>query len=380
MTLLGTALISGCKDGEKVTESKVNVQIFSAMEGTGGANTIFKVPIVLDKATDQEITVNYQTIDGTAIAGEDFTGGTGSVTLPVRATQGEIQITVISDSTKEGDEDFQLVITSVTGGLSGNNIARVTILNDDNFINLSDEGYTTPTTRPGYTLVWQDEFNGTSLDPAVWTHEIGNSGWGNNELQYYRPENTSVQQGYLIIEAKKETYSGAPYTSSRIISMNKKTFKYGRIDIRAKLPEGKGTWPALWMLGQNINSVSWPACGEIDIMEIIGSEPNKLHGTAHWADANGQRAQYGGSTTLSSGKFVDKFHVFSIVWTSSSIKWYLDDVQFHVIDINPADLNEFKLDFFFIFNVAVGGTWPGNPDGTTVFPQQMFVDYVRVFQ
>ena len=245
---------------------------------------------------------------------------------------------------------------------------------------VNNVGYTTPLNYPNYSLIWQDEFNGTSLS-SDWTHEIGNGswGWGNNELQYYRQQNTSVENGYLTIRAKQEYYGGFNYTSSRIITKGNIFNAYGRVDIRAKLPYGQGLWPALWMLGENINSVSWPTCGEIDIMEMIGGtgyNDRTIHGTVHWED-NGH-ASYGGPNSLSSGRFADEFHVFSIIWTPSSIVWLRDDIQYKSIDIT--NLSAFHNDFFFIFNVAVGGNWPGSPDGTTVFPQTMIVDYVRVFQ
>lgn len=246
-------------------------------------------------------------------------------------------------------------------------------------------GYTSPLTRPGYTLVWNDEFEGSSLS-SDWTHEIGtgNNGWGNQELQYYRPENTEVRDGYLIIKAKAETFGGRNYTSSRIISEGMQSFKYGRIDIRAALPEGQGLWPALWMLGDSHNTVGWPACGEIDIMEMVGGAgPNRgdeyCFGTAHW-DNNGTKADFGGSIRSTSGKLSEEFHVYSIVWDQNRITWFFDDTQYHQIDITPAALSEFRESFFFIFNVAVGGIWPGSPNASTVFPQQMTVDYVRVFQ
>ncbi|MBL6444738.1 glycoside hydrolase family 16 protein [Fulvivirga sp. 29W222] len=249
---------------------------------------------------------------------------------------------------------------------------------------IPSEGYTTPESYAGMNLVWQDEFGGTSIS-GDWTHEIGtgSNGWGNNELQYYKEENTEVRDGYLIITAKEESFGGRDYTSSRIITSGKQTFKYGRIDIRAALPQGQGIWPALWMLGSNFNSVGWPACGEIDIMELIGGSAtgrdNTVHGTVHWDNA-GRNANYGDHYTLSSGIFADEFHVFSIVWDATSITWYVDDVQFNVVDTTPTELSEFQNDFFFIFNVAVGGNWPGSPDANTIFPQKMIVDYVRVFQ
>jgi hypothetical protein len=248
----------------------------------------------------------------------------------------------------------------------------------------SEEGFSSPLQYSGYRLVWQDEFGGTNLS-ADWTHETGtgSNGWGNNELQYYRQENTWLENGYLLIEARKENFGGREFTSSRIITKDKQSFQYGRIDIRAKLPQGQGIWPALWMLGSNFGQVGWPRCGEIDIMEMIGGNAsgrdNTVHGTVHW-DNNGQYASFGGKKTLAEGKFSDQFHVFSIIWDARSIRWLLDDQQFHSIDITPAELSEFHQPYFFIFNVAVGGNWPGSPDASTSFPQKMIVDYVRVFQ
>ena len=239
-------------------------------------------------------------------------------------------------------------------------------------------GFTTPISRPGYSLVWNDEFDGTDLTSS-WTFDIGNSGWGNNELQNYTNQNYNVSAGLLEIFAKKET--NQTYTSTRIKTQGLESWQYGRIDIRAALPYGQGLWPALWILGDNISSVGWPSCGENDIMEMIGGaglNDRTVHGTGHW-ESNGH-ASYGGSTSLPSGKLADEFHVYSIVWDQNSIKWYFDDVLYNELSITPADLSEFHENFFFIFNVAVGGNWPGNPNASTVFPQSMFVDYVRVFQ
>lgn len=248
---------------------------------------------------------------------------------------------------------------------------------------IPSKGYITPISYSGMSLFWQDEFSATTLNTEYWNYEIGTggNGWGNNELQYYREENTSIVEGHLVIEAKKETFGGRNYTSSRLTTQNKLDFQYGRVDIRAALPQGQGIWPALWMLGSNFETVSWPACGEIDIMEMIGGGSGRddtTHGTVHW-DQNGH-ADFGGSKKLSSGIFYDEFHVFSIEWTSQEIRWFLDDQQFHTISTTPEALSEFRNDFFFIFNVAVGGNWPGSPDNNTVFPQRMVVDYVRVFQ
>jgi beta-glucanase (GH16 family) len=248
------------------------------------------------------------------------------------------------------------------------------------------KGYSTPSMYPGMQLIWADEFEGTTLDEKNWNYELGdgcpgNCGWGNNELENYRKENTTVKNGYLFIQAKSEAFNGKQYTSSRLTTQNKVNIKYGRIDIRAALPKGKGIWPALWMLGKNINEVGWPKCGEIDIMEMVGgtTTDNQVNGTVHW-DHNNSHAEYGGNTKLAAGIFNDEFHVFTITWDEKFIRWYLDDKQYHVIDITPSGLSELKEEFFLVFNVAVGGNWPGNPDGSTMFPQNMIVDYVRVFK
>jgi hypothetical protein len=239
-------------------------------------------------------------------------------------------------------------------------------------------GYTTPLTYAGKTLVWQDEFTGTALNTTNWNYETGPF---NNELQYYKEENTSVHDGYLIIRAKVERIAGKIYTSSRLTTQNKKTFQYGRVDIRALMPKGKGMFPALWMLGTSFAAVGWPKCGEIDIMETIGGggRDSVVYGTAHW-DSLGH-VSYGGHKGLYNGQLLgDQFHVYSIEWTATEIKWYIDDKLYHVIDITPVGLTEFKKKFFFVFNLAIGGEWAGDPDATTIFPQRMVVDYVRVFQ
>jgi len=248
---------------------------------------------------------------------------------------------------------------------------------------IDNAGYVSPESYPGMTLVWSDEFNGTALDTKFWNFEEGNGteGWGNWELQYYRKENTRVHNGYLTITAKKESFSGKEYTSSRLTTEAKKDFLYGRIEMRAKLPKGQGIWPAFWALGANIRTTPWPFSGEIDIMEMVGGGPGKdntSHGTVHYED--GGHKYIGGSTTLQSGNFYDKFHVFSVVWTASSIKWYVDNVEFYSFDTTGANKDEFRRPYFLLLNLAVGGNWPGSPNASTVFPQKYIVDYVRVFQ
>lgn len=246
------------------------------------------------------------------------------------------------------------------------------------------DGYTTPLEYPGYTLSWADEFNGNALNLNDWTHEIGtgNWGWGNNELQYYTDgsSNLQVSGGKLTITAKSESQGSSNYTSARIKTQGKKEFQYGRIDIRARLPRGQGLWPALWMLGSNISSVGWPNCGEIDIMELVGHQPNRVHGTVHFGTST-PSTQRTSSYSLGTAEFGDEFHVFTLIWEQNKIEWYVDDKKYHTVTSSgTGGIYPFNDKFFFIFNVAVGGQWPGSPDASTVFPQSMEVDYIRVFQ
>ena len=242
--------------------------------------------------------------------------------------------------------------------------------------------YDLPSPYPGYTQVWGDEFSGTALNTYDWNYETGNNnGWGNEELQFYREDNTSVADGMLTIEAREEDFGGNNYTSSRLTTRNKQCFRYGRIDIRAQMPRGQGMWPALWMLGTSFSGFNWPAIGEIDIMEMVGGSGREdtVFGTAHWDNA-GSYATYGNETTLTSGTFSDDFHEFSIEWDETVIRWYMDGVPYSELDITSAGQSEFREEFFLIFNIAVGGLLPGSPDNSTVFPQRMLVDYIRVFQ
>ncbi|MEL7148041.1 MAG: family 16 glycosylhydrolase [Bacteroidota bacterium] len=240
---------------------------------------------------------------------------------------------------------------------------------------------------PGYRLIWNDEFNGAALDQNFWNYEIGGNGWGNQELQYYRQENTALTGGNLVITAKRESFGGNSFTSSRLTTQDKFSFRYGRADIRAQLPEGQGIWPALWMLGSDFNTVGWPACGEIDIMEMIGGQgrENTVHGTIHWQDPDGNPAgglfhALTGNSFVNDTPFSDGFHLFSLEWDEREIKWYVDGTLYSTQEITDPDKSEFHTSFFLIFNVAIGGLWPGNPDGTTSFPQKMMVDYVRVYE
>jgi beta-glucanase (GH16 family) len=353
------------------------------------ADGVMRFTLSLNKTTTVPVSVDYILKEGSATAPEDFTDASGTITIPANQSSGQIQVQIKGDpsDTRESNPEFTVELSNPKGCQLGKLSAKGTIITE-NGTNLptNNDGYSTPLSQPGYTLVWNDEFNGSSLDLNVWNQETGNGsgGWGNNELEFYTnsKKNTFLSNGNLIIEARKEAISGFNYSSGRMTTQNKKSFTFGRIDIRAKLPVGKGIWPALWMLGNNITTAGWPACGEIDIMEMIGSSPSTTHGTAHWKAANGSSTNKGGSYNLSSGNFSHQFHVFSLVWTQDQISWLVDDKHFFTLtkaDVGAANY-PFNAPHFFIFNMAVGGNWPGSPDASTVFPQRMFVDYVRVFQ
>lgn len=226
------------------------------------------------------------------------------------------------------------------------------------------------------SLVWSDEFNTAGApDPSKWGYDIGAGGWGNGEAQYYtnRPENAVVQGGVLKITAIKENFSGSAYTSARLLTKGKFSFKYGKVEARAKLPAGVGTWPAIWMLGNNISTVGWPDCGEIDIMEHKGSELNKIYGTLHYPGHSGGNAN--GSTKIISNATTE-FHKYSMEWSAAFIKIYVDDQLFHTF-ANSSSV-PFNQDFFLILNVAMGGTFGGSIDPAFT-NASMEIDYIRVY-
>ena len=244
-----------------------------------------------------------------------------------------------------------------------------------------------------WKLVWQDEFNaadGSLIDKSKWTAEVGGSGWGNRELQYYtsRIDNAYQADGALNIKAVKEQFKGSDYiareyTSARLITKKFFATAYGRFEARIKVPHGQGIWPAFWLLGDDIDAVHWPRSGEIDIMENIGREPGMVHGTIHGPGYSGAQGITSSYSLKDNKRFSDDFHLFAVEWEPNVIRFYCDDKNYKTI--TPADLPAgakwvFDHPFFIILNVAVGGNWPGSPDSTTQFPQVMQVDYVRVYQ
>lgn len=241
------------------------------------------------------------------------------------------------------------------------------------------------------TLVWADEFDAVQLDPEAWFFESGDGsqygipGWGNNELEYYVPDNASLANGLLTIEARAESMNGFNHTSARINTRDRFAFRYGRIEARIRLPGGQGLWPAFWLLPQDDAYGTWAASGEIDIMEAVnlgGAGDNKVHGTIH----------YGGpwpNNVLSSESYLvpadatGEFHIYSLEWDTTEIRWYVDGVLFAMRNTWHSSGGNFPAPFdqhfYILLNVAVGGVWPGSPDASTVFPATMEVDYVRVY-
>jgi beta-glucanase (GH16 family) len=243
-----------------------------------------------------------------------------------------------------------------------------------------------------WKLIWSDEFNGpdgSAPDPAKWVYDLGGSGWGNDELESYtdRRNNSFIDHGNLVIRARKEHYTGADgktreFTSARLKTLGKFSRTYGRFEARIKIPRGLGMWPAFWMLGDNFGKDSWPECGEIDIMENVGQEPSIIHGSIHGPGSPG--GDFEAPYALPAGKmFADQFYVFALEWEPDTIRFYVDDHLYATrtrADLKAGQKWVFDRPFFLLLNVAVGGTWPGPPDNATVFPQDMLVDYVRVYE
>ncbi|MDR9366602.1 MAG: family 16 glycosylhydrolase [Balneolaceae bacterium] len=312
--------------------------------------------------------------------GDDFNPTGGELTFSPDNLEASVPVEIVGDEHFEISESFTLRLTA--NGQPTN--FTITINDNDEMAEiLSDEdGFYTPEEYPSMSLKWSDEFNGDQLNTGEWTYEVGDGcpdlcQWGNRELQDYTDvdSNSNVENGMLTITARKD---GSDYTSARIKTEDKVELQYGRIDIRAKLPKGQGIWPAIWMLGANIDQVGWPMSGEIDIMELVGHEPSIVHGTVHYDDDG-----YDSSSSmkgLSEGTYSDQFHVYTLVWEKDEIRWYVDNQWFKTFSTSDVNFYPFNAPFFFIMNIAVGGNWPGPPDQTTEFPQEMVVDYIRVFE
>jgi beta-glucanase (GH16 family) len=245
----------------------------------------------------------------------------------------------------------------------------------------------------GWKLTWSDEFNtsdGSAPDPKKWTYDLGGNGFGNNELQSYtsRPQNVNIQNGSLVITVLQEKFTGADgiardYTSARLKTQDLFTQAYGRFEARIKIPKGQGVWPAFWLLGNDISTVDWPKCGEIDIMENIGREPGIVHGSLHGPSSVAPTSSLTGTILLPVGQsYADDYHLYAVEWEADTVRFYVDSNNYATFTPSQWPVGgqwTFDHPFFIILNLAVGGNWPRDPDSTTQFPQQMLVDYVRVY-
>lgn len=393
-------LFQGCfKEGESIALPNYNAPQVSFISQTlavpeGNKDTIISIGIQLKGENRTQVMIKYQVNGITASPGSDYESiSEGKVFLKPGEFTVSIPIRIFGDAIKETDEEIEVVLVqTLNAKLAEPNRFMLTLINDDfsliDKINIPKTGYISPDSYTGFTKVWEEGFQSANLNTAVWNYELGdgcpgNCNWGNNELQFYQEKNAQLSDGYLIIEGKKETVGGKNYTSARLTTQRKRSFKYGRIDIRAAIPEGKGYWPALWMLGDNISQVSWPACGEIDIMESSGDKINRVVGAAHFGATVAQyRFRTGVSFSTGEYDFNTSFNVFSIIWEENKIQWLVNNVPYH--QLTPSDMNgqpyPFNQSFFFIINLAIGGNFPGSPDARTVFPRWFVVDYIKVFQ
>lgn len=310
--------------------------------------------VTANVSTDGSGTVAF-TATATNAVSYDFEFGDGSI-LAVPSGSTNYKYTLVGTNT------FTVTVTAKSsGGLTAKKSIQVTV--------------TVQASVPG--LVWSEEFDVDGApNTAKWGYDLGAGGWGNNEQQYYtsRPENAVVLNGVLKITAIKEAYNGSAYTSARLLSKDKFSFKYGKIEVRAKLPSGGGTWPAIWMLGSNINTVPWPGCGEIDIMEHVGNTPNKIYGTLHHPGHSGAN---GDGATVIIPDATSAFHNYILEWSASTIKFYVDTQLFYTFANNSS--LPFNQNFFVILNMAMGGNFGGtiSPSFTSA---TLEIDYVRVYQ
>jgi beta-glucanase (GH16 family) len=244
---------------------------------------------------------------------------------------------------------------------------------------------------PDCELVWSDEFAGEALDGSKWEAMVGDGtavglppGWGNNELQSYRPDNATVEDGNLVITARRESVDGHAFTSARLRTLGRGDWRYGRFEMRARMPAGQGMWPAFWMLPSEPAYGGWAASGEIDIVEYLGHEPDRIHGTIHFGGRWPDNLQASSDYRLAAGSFDDDFHRFAVEWEPGELRWYVDDTLYATRAEWSSTGGEFPApfdrEFHLIVNLAVGGNWPGAPDDTTRFPQRLVIDWVRVYR
>ena len=324
-------LFASCGDSDAEIEIMEDMPILNigdaqAVESDGA---IMRFRVTISETSSSPVEFNYEVSGSTAEPNVDYSIPGTSATIEANRTSVEVLVSIIDDQKKEVEEELQIKILNVSGAELGIAEATGLIIDDDQSVYVED-GYMTDEEHYGYTIAWQDEFSIEAIDESSYNFEIGDGcpnlcGWGNNELQTYTddPSNIYIKDGSLIIKAIATSQSS--YSSSRITTKDKHEFRYGRIDIRAKITKGQGIWPAIWMLGHNIDDVGWPACGEIDIMENVGHETQKVHGTAHWGPQGRGFSTFQGTAYAIADDYADRFHVFSLVWEANKVDWYVDE-------------------------------------------------------
>lgn len=364
----------------------ISINNVTQVRDTAAAST-FTFAVTMNQQTTDTVTVSYATADSSAFAGKDYTATSGTLTFLPGSSVGVIKVQVAPGNLRAANTIFLVRLSSPVHGTLTTASGDGIIENQGNNLGPDTTGYQTPVSYVGYKLVWSDEFTESAVNTNYWQYDLGNGGWGNNELECYTDSNAIVANGYLQIQAKKENvvYNGVTsnYTSSRMNTAGKFSFEYGRVDIRAKLPVQPGMWPALWFLGNDFGTAGWPGCGETDLMELVGSNPHLVTGSIHWLQGNNAEGTLNNTYTLPGGAdYSQKFHVFSLVWTPAQITMYVDDMAYMTVSSTSISSGTwpFNQPQFMIFNVAVGGDWPGPPTAQTTFPETMYVDYVRVFQ
>ena len=300
-------------------------------------------------------------------------------------SDGDISANITIDSTVDSSTVGVYQVTYNVSDAAGNAAAQVVrIVTVTAFSGAGSEKW---------SLVWSDEFNDSAVNLENWSYMTGDGtdygetrGWGNDEKQYYTedPVNSGIAtdaegNSVLYIDATATPNGPTEYASAKLTTEDLFEFRFGKVEARIKLPETKGIWPALWMLGANKPEIGWPGSGEIDIMEMVGNAEQTVHGTVHYVNSDNEHRLNGDSNSLTEGKYSDDYHLYSIEWTPENITWFVDDEQYHQVTI-ATDMKEFLREHYLILNVAVGGYWPGYPDATTVLPQRMAVDYVRVYE
>ena len=382
-------LLQGCKPDPQPQPSLPDLSIRNSSMTESAGNSFMEFEVVATGSVEQPIQFSYQVQGITAEPEVDYSPEQGTLEIAMGTTTGIIAVEILADELNEVDEKLAVRISNVSNANLKDTVAIGIIRDDDDPI-LSEQdssGYQTSETHYGYEIAWADEFDGEEPDPTIYNYNLGDGcpslcGWGNAEQQWYTDDSLNIHlaDGKMIITATEQT--AGTFQSARVNTQENVEFTFGRIDIRAKLPRGQGIRPVFWMLGSDIDAVGWPACGEINIMDLAGHEPNTIYGTAHWGDIGQTFSNNSTSTYTISEAFSEQFHVFTLIWEQDEIVWYLDETKFKTL--TPADLQgeryPFNQPFFFLFNIAVGGAWPGSPDNTTVFPQSMEIDYVRVFQ